>query len=148
KSSTITSCLRTLPGNLTLRTVLIRSRIVFFSLKTGMTKEEISSALGTPPYDVKFVTDTTCELIYKYRTTDRIIPSIFLKKTNGKKAAGKWVDLFVTYNNKDIATNISSCSGCGDTKINQTKINYAALIQVLEIVAPSVLIYFGLKRTN
>ncbi|MGZ4159087.1 MAG: hypothetical protein ACXVED_19030 [Bacteroidia bacterium] len=118
------------------------------SLKTGMTKEEISSALGTPPYDVKFVTDTTCELIYKYRTTDRIIPSIFLKKTNGKKAAGKWVDLFVTYNNKDIATNISSCSGCGDTKINQTKINYAALIQVLEIVAPSVLIYFGLKRTN
>ena len=115
------------------------------SLKTGMTKEEVSIALGIPPYDIKSVTDSSSQLIYKYRTTDRRTLSIVTKKTNGVKATGKWVDLFVTYDKDGKITEIRSCSDCEETKVTEKRINYNSLIQMITLTVPAVLIYLGLK---
>jgi outer membrane protein assembly factor BamE (lipoprotein component of BamABCDE complex) len=118
------------------------------SLKTGMTKDEVSTSLGIPPYDVKCITDTTSELIYKYRTTDRKTLPLFMKKTNGRKATGKLGDLFITYDKKNVVTNIRSCSDCEGSKTEEAKRNYTVLIAVIGIVAPSVLIYLGIKKAT
>lgn len=115
------------------------------SLKAGMTKEEISIALGVPPYDIKSVTDSSSQFIYKYRTTDRRTLSFFTKKTNGIRATGKWVDLFVTYDKDGKSTEIRSCSDCGETKVSEKKIDYNAIIQMITLSVPAVLIYLGLK---
>ena len=115
------------------------------SLKTGMTKEEVSTALGIPPYDIKSLTDTSSQLIYKYRTTDRRTLSFVTKKTNGVKATGKWVDLFVTYDKDGKTTEIKSCSDCEETKVTEKRINYNSLIQMMTLTIPAVLIYLGLK---
>lgn len=115
------------------------------SLKTGMTSEEISSILGTPAYDIKSLTDTSSQLIYKYRTTDRRTLSFFTKKTNGIKATGKWVDLFVTYDKNGKATEIRSCSDCEETKVSSKRIDYNLIIQVISTSVPAILIYLGLK---
>lgn len=115
------------------------------SLKTGMTKEEVSTVLGIPPYDIKSLTDTSAQLIYKYRTTDRRTLSFVTKKTNGVKATGKWVDLFVTYDRNGKAAQIRSCSDCEETKVTEKRIDYNAIIQMISATAPAVLIYFGLK---
>lgn len=115
------------------------------TLKTGMTKEEVSIALGTPPYDMKSVTDSSSQLIYKYRTTDRRTLSFFTKKTNGVKATGKWVDLFVTYDKNGIVKEITSCSDCEETKVTERRINYTAILQMISATVPAVLLYLGLK---
>jgi hypothetical protein len=115
------------------------------SLQVGMTKDEISTRLGIPPYDIKYATDSTSKLIYKYRTTDRKTVPFFLKRTNGVKARGKWVDLFVTYDKEGKATAFNSCSDCEETKVSEKKINYTAILQTLSTTVPAVLVYFGLK---
>ncbi len=115
------------------------------SLKTGMSKEEVSTTLGIPPYDIKYFTDTSSQLIYKYRTTDRRTFSFLIKKTNGAKATGKWVDLFVTYDRNGIVKEITSCSDCGETKVTEKKINLTAILQTISVTVPAVLLYLGLK---
>jgi len=117
------------------------------TLKTGMSKEEVSTVLGIPPYDFKSVTDTSYQLIYKYRTTDRRTLSFITNSTNGIRATGKWVDLFITYDKNGNAKEIRSCSECEETKVTEKRINYNALIQLIAATAPALLIYFGLKGT-
>ncbi|MFL5765758.1 MAG: outer membrane protein assembly factor BamE [Bacteroidia bacterium] len=115
------------------------------SLKTGMTKNEISDSLGVPPYDIRWYSDTTTQYIYKYRTTERKTLSFYIRKTNGIKATGKYVDLFITYNTKGKATEIRSCSECGETKIKENKVNLDAIGRFFTATVPAVLVYFGLR---
>ena|ERR1043165_5417967 len=114
-------------------------------LKTGMTKAQIDDSLGVAPYDIKFYSDTAAQYIYKYRTTDRRTMSFYTKETNGVRTRGKYVDLFVTYDKNGIATEIRSCSECGETKISEKRLDYNALLQFIAATAPGILIYFGLK---
>jgi outer membrane protein assembly factor BamE (lipoprotein component of BamABCDE complex) len=133
----LTSCIVQAPKYSNVEDVLI--------LKVGMTKEDVSATLGIPPYDIKSYTDSTSELIYKYRTTDRRTLSFLLEETNGHRVKGKWVDLFITYDKNNKATEIKSCSYCGETKVKEQRINYNAVIQALSVVAPGLLVYFGLR---
>lgn len=116
-------------------------------LKVGMTKEEVSKTLGIPAYDLKSLTDSSTVYIYKYRTTDRQVIPLNMKKTNGRKAKGKWVDLFIVYNREGKATSITSCSDCEETRLKENKIDINTIIMVVTVVIPSLLVYFGLKTT-
>ncbi len=116
------------------------------TLKPGMTKEEVSKALGIPPYDLKSVTDSETVLIYKYRTTDRNTLPLAMNKTNGVRSKGKWVDLFITYDRNGKVSQIKSCSDCEVTETKETKIDFNKIIMLVTITAPAVLVYLGLKN--
>ena len=111
-----------------------------------MTKKEISKTLGIPPYDLKAVTDSGTIYIYKYRTTDRKTVPLTMNKTNGMKAKGKWVDLFVSYDVSGKATSINSCSDCEVIDPKEQKININTIIMLVTITIPSVMVYLGLHH--
>lgn len=118
------------------------------TLHTGMSKEEVSTVLGIPPYDLKLSTDTQTILIYKYRVTNRKTLPFFVKPSNGLKVTGKYVDLFVSYNVNGKATKIESCSECGSTEEKKTQLDVNRLILLLSVIAPAVLVYLGIKNTT
>ncbi|MBI2279860.1 MAG: hypothetical protein HYU68_04110 [Bacteroidetes bacterium] len=111
-----------------------------------MSKDSVSEILGIPPYDVKFVSQISSKLIYKYRTTDRNTIPFFMNKTNGVKTnKGKWVNLFITYDEKDRVIDIESCSNCEETKAKEKKIDFNAIVTFVTLTLPSFLFYLGLK---
>jgi outer membrane protein assembly factor BamE (lipoprotein component of BamABCDE complex) len=116
-------------------------------LRPGMTRAAIDDSIGAP-YDLRYYSDTATEYIYKYRTIERKTLSLFTRETNGVRTRGKYVDLFITYDKNGTATEIHSCSECGETKVTETKVSYNAILQFLAATAPGVLIYFGLKTDN
>jgi hypothetical protein len=116
------------------------------ALQPGMTKEEVSKVLDIPPYDLKTMNDSgTTILIYKYRVTNRKTLPFFVKPKNGLKTTGKYVDLFVTYDKNGKATKIESCSECEET-VEKKIVTLDRLLSLLTIVAPSLLIYFGIVK--
>lgn len=119
------------------------------SLKPGMTKEEVSAVLGIPPYDLKSVNEKgETVLIYKYRVTDRKTVPFLMKSSNGVKARGKWVDLFITYGPDGKATSIESCSECEETKPVEKKIDINALLTVITVTIPAILVYLGFTHSQ
>lgn len=116
-------------------------------LKVGMTREEVSKTLGIPAYDLKAVTDSGVVYIYKYRTTDRKILPLAMNKTNGIKAKGKWIDLFVTYDRDGKATSFNSCSECESTEVKKKKIDINTVIVIVTVIIPSVMVYLGLRAS-
>lgn len=115
-------------------------------LKNGMTREEVSQALGIPPYDIKSMNDSgSVTLIYKYRVTDRKTLPFLLKPANGVKTTGKWVDLFITYTKEGKVSNIESCSDCENTAVTERKVDFNAIILLVSVTLPAVLVYFGLQ---
>lgn len=113
-------------------------------LQLGQTQQEVSDILKIPPYDVKSMDSTGYILIYKYRVTDRNIIPLFMKPTNGVKARGKWVDLFITYSKEGRVTEIKSCSECGRTEIKQTKIDLKAVLTFITLTLPTIIVLFKL----
>lgn len=111
-----------------------------------MTFEEASKTLGLLPYDLKSLSDSESVYIYKYRTTDRKTFPLFMNKTNGVKAKGKWVDLFVTYDKDGKLKNVNSCSDCEETKVSEKKIDFNSILLLITVSLPAVLVYFGLKN--
>ena len=117
------------------------------SLKPGMTKDDVTTALGIPPYDLRSMNDKgETVLIYKYRVTDRKTIPLLMKPANGMKATGKWVDLFVTFSWDGKLTKLESCSGCEETKTKETKININSLITLITVTVPAILVYLGLQN--
>ena len=116
------------------------------SLKMGMTKEEVSKTLGIPPYDLKTESDSETVYIYKYRTTDRKTLPLLMNKTNGVKAKGKWVDLFVSYGQNGLVKDIRSCSDCEKVTVKEKKLDINSIIMLVTITIPSILVYVGLQR--
>jgi hypothetical protein len=116
-----------------------------FTLKTMMTKEEVNTALGVTPYDVKSVSDSQTVFIYKYRTTDRKTLPLFLGKTNGKSTPGKYVDLQVTFNKAGL---VKSYETVPEPVVPREKnsIDINSLFTLLTVTAPAVLVYLGLRN--
>lgn len=117
-----------------------------FLLKTGMSKEEVSAIMKTPPYDLKIMDQSGESIfIYKYRLRDRKTVPFLLTPTNGVKARGKYVDLFITFGPDNKATKIESCSECGKTMLTQQRININSLLTFISITLPSILLFLNLK---
>ena len=114
------------------------------ALKLGMSKEEVSKALGIPPYDIKSLNDTAEVLIYKYRVTDRKTVPLFKKETNGIKATGAYVDLLVTYDKTGIMTALETCSKCSNTEEKTTKLDIDKVITLITVTVPALLVYLGI----
>ncbi|MDP1803079.1 MAG: hypothetical protein Q8L81_17085 [Bacteroidota bacterium] len=111
-----------------------------------MTKEEISQALDTKPYNFKLLTDTVSVLLYKYRVTDRAVIPFLLKENNGKSVRGKYVNLMVTYDaTSGKSTRIESCSDCDETEIQEKKFDIDKVITFLTVTLPVVLVFLGIK---
>jgi len=133
-----TSCIVQSPKYAVVESVLI--------LQPGMTKDSISSILGIPPYDLKTVNDSETIIIYKYRTTDRKTIPFNMKQTNGIKAKGKWVDLFIAYGKDGRATSIRSCSDCEEIKVDEKKGDVKGIVSIISAIAlPAILVFLGLK---
>ena len=114
-------------------------------LELGMSQEEVTSILKIPPYDMKSKDTTGYVLIYKYRLTDRNTIPLFMGPTNGVKARGKWVDLFISFSREGKVMAINSCSECGDTEIRERRIDFNALITIITLTLPSVLVFLKLN---
>jgi len=116
-----------------------------FALKLGLTKDEVTKILETPPYTLKLMTDSETVLLYKFRVKDRTTLPFLLKPNNGKRIDGKYVNLLVTYNKQGLAKNIMTCSDCDETAIETKKINIDKVITLLTVTLPIVLVYLGIK---
>jgi hypothetical protein len=114
-------------------------------LQLGMTQEEVSSTLKIPPYDLKTIDSSGYIMIYKYRTTDRNTVPLFMGPTNGVKARGRWVDLFITYSPEGIVTSINSCSECSETEVKEKRIDINALITLVTLTLPALLVFLKLN---
>jgi hypothetical protein len=117
-------------------------------LSLDMTQTQVDTILGIPPYDLKGKDSSTYTLIYKYRVADRRTFPLLVGQKNGMKWRGKYVDLFITYNNEGKVTSINSCSEC-DTNENAEKrvdIDWSALITLVTITLPSILVAFKLSN--
>lgn len=117
-----------------------------FQLKIGMSKEEVSAVMKTPPYDLK-ASDISGEsiYIYKYRLRDRRTIPLFVNPTNGSKARGKYVDLFLSFGADNMLSKIESCSDCDKVKAERKIINFNAIITFVSITLPSIFLFLNLK---
>lgn len=113
-----------------------------FELKIGMNKEEVAKTLGITPYDIKTMSDTQVVYIYKYRTTDRKTMPFLLKKTNGKKTEGKYVDLQVTFNKFGRVKYYESVPEPEVPK-EKNSIDINSLFTLLTVTVPALLVYLG-----
>lgn len=115
------------------------------TLHLGMSQEEVSEALGIPPYNFILHNDTSTVLLYKFRVADRTTLPFLLRETNGKKVRGRYVNLLVTYNRRLIATKMASCNDCDPTVVNQKKIDINKVITFVTVTLPVLLVYLGIK---
>lgn len=119
------------------------------SLELGMTKSQVEERLNLEPYDIKEYTDTANVFIYVYRTNERRTLSFYTEKKNGRKALGKYVQLFATYSKKDNKLlKIESCSECPNNLAHDIKIDYQKIFAFVTVTLPVILIYFGLKQAK
>ena len=135
----LTSCITQSPKYTSLEQVM--------SLDVGMTKAQVEERLRLAPYDIKSTTDSTNSYIYVYRTIERKTLSIHTKERNGRKALGKYVQLFVTYSKKDDkAIKIETCSYCPDDLTHNMKVDFEKVILFITVTLPVILVYIGLKK--
>ena len=116
-----------------------------YTLKLGMTKDEVSKALDVQPYYLYSMTDSATILLYKYRVTDRATLPLFMGPNNGKTLLGKFVNLLVTYNSKGISTKIETNTTSDVTTVATNKIDINAVITFLTVTLPIVLLFVGIK---
>jgi len=134
----LTSCIVKSPKYTTLEKVM--------SLKLGMSKSQVEDTLGIQPYNLKANNDTNIIYIYVYRVTDRKTLSFNTKPVNGRKALGKYLQLYVAYSKDGKVTSIESCSLCQDNLVTTSKIDFAKVMVFVTVTLPVLLIYFGLKK--
>jgi hypothetical protein len=118
-----------------------------FTLKIGMTEDEVAAALGVSPYYLKSETDSETILLYKYRVTDRTTLPVFMGPTNGKSVLGKFVNLLVTYDSKGVSKKFETCTTCDETTIATHKLDVGAVITFLTITLPWIVLFLGFKTT-
>ena len=116
-----------------------------FALRVGMTKEEVSRALNSKPYNLKLLTDTATILLYKYRVNDRATFPFLLKENNGKQVLGNYANLLVTYNKKGVSTKIENCTDCDLTTVEEKKLDINKIVTFLTVTLPVVLVFLGIK---
>ncbi len=119
-----------------------------FALKTDMTQEEVSTALGIPPYSLKSKDDSEVVYIYKYRATERKTMPLFLKKTNGAKATGPYMDLSITFNAKTGKLTSMKSKVTPREEKGKYAIDVNSIFTLLTVTAPALLVYLGLQHTK
>jgi len=134
----LTSCIVQSPKYTTLGQVI--------SLQVGMTKAQVEEKLGIQPYDLKAYTDSSNVFIYIYRVTDRRTLSFNTKPVNGKKAIGRYIQLFITYSKDDKVISLESCTQCPDNLVTKTKVDFEKIFLFVTVTLPVILIYFGLQQ--
>lgn len=110
-----------------------------------MTQEQVSQALGIPPYNFILKNDSETVLLYKFRVSDRVTVPLFLKEANGKKVRGRYTNLMVTYDKNLIVKKMASCNDCDETIVKEKRIDINKVITLITVTAPLVLVYFGIK---
>ena len=137
----LTSCITQSPKYTSLDQVM--------SLDVGMTKAQVEERLRLAPYDIKSTTDSTNSYIYVYRTIERRTFPIYTEERNGRKALGKYVQLFVTYSKKnDKAIHIETCSYCPNDLDHNIKVDFEKIILFITVTLPVILVYVGLKQAK
>jgi hypothetical protein len=131
------SCIVNAPKFTTIEKVL--------TLHLGMSSEEVSCALGIPPYNFILHNDSVTVLLYKFRVSDRTTLPFLLRETNGRKVRGRYVNLLVTYDKRLIATKMESCDDCDPTIVNQKKIDINKVITFITVTLPVLLVYLGIR---
>jgi hypothetical protein len=116
-----------------------------FTLKLGLTKDEVAKVLETPAYNLKSMTDSETVLLYKYRVKDRTTLPFMLKPNNGKRIDSKFVNLVITYNKQGVSKSIMSCGDCDETIVETKRLDINKLFTLLTVTIPVVLVYFGIK---
>jgi hypothetical protein len=116
-----------------------------FTLKLGMTKDDVAQALDLQPYYLYSMTDSATVLLYKYRVTDRTTLPVLLKQNNGKSVLGKYINLLVTYNAKGISTKLETSTTCDVTTVATDKLNISEIITFITVTLPVVLLFVGIK---
>jgi len=131
------SCLVNAPKYTTVEKVL--------NLQLGMNQEQVSTALGIPPYNFILKNDSETVLLYKFRVADRTTVPLFLREANGKKIRGRYVNLLVTYNRNLIVKKMGSCNDCDETIVREKRLDINKVVTLITVTAPLILLYFGIK---
>ncbi|HXC04901.1 MAG TPA: outer membrane protein assembly factor BamE [Bacteroidia bacterium] len=116
-----------------------------FAVKTGMTKEQVNTTLGIPPYALKSKNDSETVFIYKYRPAERRTMPLFMGRTNGKRATGPLMDLNVSYDKHDLVTELKSKPSPKEEK-SQYTIDVNSIFTLLTVTAPALLVYLGFQH--
>ncbi|MEM9022126.1 MAG: hypothetical protein AAGB22_00195 [Bacteroidota bacterium] len=118
-------------------------------LQIGMTKAEVDSVIGLPPYTIKSK-DTTGYVVYNYvyRAHELKRVPIFMKKNSGIDGPGQFLDLFVTFSPQGNVISIESCSNCTDGYLNKSKVErpgelITAISQLLVTTIPALLVFLS-----
>jgi hypothetical protein len=118
------------------------------AVKLGTTQDEVSTALGIPPYNLILKTDTETVLLYKYRVSDRTTVPFFLKEANGRKKRGKYTNLMVTFDAAGKAKKLESCNNCDETIIKEERLDVNKVMNILTVTLPIILVFLGIQITN
>ncbi|MFI5149367.1 MAG: outer membrane protein assembly factor BamE [Bacteroidia bacterium] len=116
-----------------------------FAVKPGMSRVQVDTTLGIPPYSIKSRIDTEIVYIYKYRTTERKTFPMCQGKTNGKKTLGPYMDLSVSYDKAWKVTEIKSKPSPSEEKSRYT-IDVNSVFTLLTVTAPALLVYLGFQH--
>ena len=115
------------------------------TLQINQTQEEVNQALGIPPYNFIFKSDSETVLLYKFRVTDRTTVPLFLGPTNGKSKRGRYVNLMITYNKAGRVKKMESCNNCDETIIEEKKLDINKVVTLMTVTLPIVLVFLGIK---
>jgi hypothetical protein len=118
------------------------------ALKLGTNQEEVSAALGIPPYNIILKTDTETVLLYKYRVTDRTTLPFLLKESNGHKKRGRYVNLKVFFDRNGKSKKLESCHDCDETIVEEKRLDVNKVMNILTVTLPVILVFLGIKLTN
>lgn len=114
------------------------------TVNNGMTLNEVNTLLKLKPYDLRSLDSLGNKvLIYKYRLTDRRTVPLFLKDTNGKEISSKFMDLYCTFNSKNILVKLESKSS--NSELKEQRLNINSVLTFLTVTAPAFLVYLGIS---
>jgi hypothetical protein len=117
-----------------------------FSLKLNMKKSQVDSILAITPYSLKAKDDSETVYTYIYRTTERRTLPLLEHKTNGTRAKGKFMDLYVAYDNKsDRVTELKSKPSPKEEH-GKYAIDVNSVFTLLTGVGPAILVYLGFEH--
>ena len=119
-----------------------------FKLEIGMTKSQVDSIVGIPPYDVYWIDSTNKKVFtYVYRTKHIKRIPLLMNRKKGIETEGLFSDLHVTYSKDGIVEHLETCTDCGKNYHNESKIDVNKLIlnvtTLLTVTIPTILLFLS-----
>jgi outer membrane protein assembly factor BamE (lipoprotein component of BamABCDE complex) len=119
-----------------------------FELKLGMTEEQVNTTLGITPYSLRTKDDSTTVYVYKYRTFERTTLPFFLRRKNGVKTMGEYMDLSITFNNKSGLVSSMKSKQTPKEKKGGISVDVNSIFTLLTVAAPAALVYLGFMHAK